>query len=279
MKSKNLVISCLDQPGIVRVVSDFLYDLGANITYLEQHIEDERFFMRVEWDFMTDELGEEDFLEKFEPLKFAYEMTTKVNFNERKLRLGIFCSRELHCLIDLLAKVELSELDIEIAFVLSNFKEAEEITSKFSLPFYHVSSKLEACEAKQLEIIKDQDVDFIALARYMKVLSADFIRQIGSEAIINVHHSFLPSFVGAKPYDEAYERGVKLIGATAHFVIPELDQGPIIEQGVKRVGHAYDVSSLKVLGRGLEKQVFSYAIKKCAENKLIIYNNRVIVFA
>lgn len=275
----NIVISCPDQPGIVKAVTTFLYEHGANISLLEEHVEDGHFFMRVEWEKGSNFKSEESFSEAFVKLQKDFGMTVKVDFNERKKRLVLFCSKELHCLVDILGRHAIEELEIEIPCVISNFKEAEELVKKFGIPFYYVESLNGslAHEEKILKILEEHPSDFVGLARYMKVLSADFIKAM-RQKIINVHHSFLPSFVGAKPYEEAYERGVKLIGASSHYVTPELDQGPIIEQDVKRVKHSHEIAKLKLIGREIEKQVFFFAIKKHIENKLIIYKNRIIVF-
>lgn len=275
----NIVISCPDQPGIVKTVTTFLYEHGANISLLEEHVEDRHFFMRVEWEKGNNFKDEESFDLAFEKLRQDFGMTVKVDFNERKKRLVLFCSKELHCLVDILGRHAIQELEVEIPCVISNSEEAAALVKKFGIPFYYVESSKNslAHEEEILKILEKHPSDFIGLARYMKVLSADFIKAVGQK-IINVHHSFLPSFVGAKPYEEAYERGVKLIGASSHYVTPELDQGPIIDQDVKRIKHSHEISKLKLLGREIEKQVFSFAIKKHIENKLIIYKNRTIVF-
>ncbi len=259
----------------MRAITEFLFNHKTNLCALEQHIEDGHFFMRVEWENLDSDLVNSEIFEKsFREVKDEYKMDVKIDFNNRKKKLGLFCSKELHCLIDVLGRVEIGEINMEIPFVISNFEDARSVTEKFGVPFFQIKD-----EAEQIEVLKKNSVDVVGLARYMKVLSAGFINEIGNDAIINVHHSFLPSFVGANPYSEAHQRGVKLIGATAHFVTPELDQGPIIEQSIKRVNHGYDIDGLKVLGREIEKEVFAFAIKKFQENKLLIYKNRVVVFA
>lgn len=279
MKTANIVISCQDRPGIVSAVTTFLFNHQTNIASLEQHIEDGQFFMRVEWQILNSDLVDPPtFLRKFASVQQEFAMDIKVDFNVGPKRIGLFCSRELHCLVDFLGRVEIGEMPVEVTFIISNFPNAESIANKFQIPFHHIPAQGDY-ENEQLKIVQENKVDLIALARYMKILSKQFVDELGSNRIINVHHSFLPSFVGANPYQEAHTRGVKLIGATAHYVIPQLDQGPIIEQNVKRVNHAYNVADLKILGRELEKEVFAFAIKKHCENKLIIYKNRVIVFA
>ena len=260
------------------MVTEFLFRNGANIASLEQHIEDSYFFMRIEWELKDSSLRDEkSFKDAFEVIREKLKMNIRVDFCKRKKRVGLFCSKELHCLIDILARLEIGELDIEIPYVISNFSDCESVVENFKIPFFYISTKNGGYEQKQMQILHDHPTDVIVLARYMKILSEKFITEV-AQPIINVHHSFLPSFVGAKPYDEAYERGVKLIGATSHYVIPELDQGPIIEQTVKRIDHSSDSSGLKLVGRESEKEVLAFAIKKHIENKLIVYKNRVIVF-
>jgi formyltetrahydrofolate deformylase len=206
-------------------------------------------------------------------------MDVKVDFKWEKRKVWLLCSKELHCLIDIIGRYLTGELNIEIPYVISNSLVWKEYVEKFWIPFYYVETKKDSFEHEKevLKIIKDNPTDLIALARYMKILSQDFIEKV-NQKIINVHHSFLPSFIWAKPYDEAYERWVKLIWATSHYVIPELDRWPIIEQAVKRIKHSYDIDNLKIIWRECEKEVFSIAIRKHIENKLIIYKNRTIIF-
>lgn len=280
MQKANIVISCPDKQGIVRAVTDFLYQNSGNISLLEEHTEDNFFFMRVEWELEGFKLGNrEEFKAAFRQIVEEFQMEVKVDFNENKKRVGLFCSRELHCLVDLLGRQAIGEMDIEIPYLISNFEDAGEIAKKFDIPFYCVPAKKGSFEHETecLRIVRENQTDVIGLARYMKVLSAGFIEDVGQK-IINVHHSFLPSFIGANPYFEAYERGVKLIGATSHYVISDLDQGPIIEQEVRRVKHSHEIENLKLIGRECEKQVFSFAIKKHIENKIAVFKNRTIVF-
>ncbi len=264
----------------MRAVTDFLYQNSGNISLLEEHTEDNFFFMRVEWELESFKLGSrEEFKTAFRQIVEEFKMEVKVDFNEKKKRVGLFCSKELHCLVDLLGRQAIGEMDIEIPYLISNFEDAQEIAKKFDIPFYCVPAKKGSFEHETecLKIVRENQTDVIGLARYMKVLSAGFIEDVGQK-IINVHHSFLPSFIGANPYFEAYERGVKLIGATSHYVIPDLDQGPIVEQEVRRVKHSHEIENLKLIGRECEKQVFSFAIKKHIENKIAVFKNRTIVF-
>ncbi len=281
MQIANLLIACPDTKGLVHTITGFLYQNNANLVTIEQHIEDDMFFMRVEWDIADFKIRPEDFIRKIQPIQKKFSMNLNVDFNNRKKRLGLFCSKDPYCLMDILVRQQTGELNVEIPFVISNFEDCRSYVENLGIPFFFIATKEGLNfehEAEQLEIIKKHPTDLLALARYMKVLSAEFIRKTGQK-IINVHHSFLPSFVGARPYDEAYERGVKLIGATSHYVTPELDQGPIIEQTTRRIHHAHKVENLKTMGRESEKEVFAFAIKKHVRNKIIVYKNRTIVFA
>lgn len=277
MKTASLIISCQDLKGIIFQITAFLYELGANIVNLEQHIEDGMFFMRIEWDLEEFQLDEQGFCERFAPIVAQYGMQSRLDFGKDDKQIALFCSRELHCLLDIINRIQIGELQTKIAFVASNYDDAESVTNRFDIPFFHIPNG-ESQEAGLLALIKQYDLECVGLARYMKILSERFLQE-ADLPIINVHHSFLPSFVGAKPYDEAYERGVKLIGATSHFVTKELDQGQIIEQETLRVTHGNSVDEFKTLGRKCEKEVFAVALKKQLENKLIVYKNRAIVFS
>ncbi len=301
-KTASIIIVCPDRQGIVAAVTTFLFGHGANVSALEQHIEDGFFFMRVEWELENFDLDDENkFADKFASVRKQFNMEISLEFSGNKKRVGLFCSKEAHCLVDLLGRCLIGELNIEIPYVISNFEDCRKIVEKHDIPFFFVAAEKSSNthevpssedlrptstasgassfqhEEKCLEIIKKFPSDVIGLARYMKVLSPAFIKDAGQK-IINVHHSFLPSFVGAKPYDEAYERGVKIIGATAHYVTAELDQGPIIEQRVKVIRHSHNIENLKLIGRECEKEVFAFALKKQIENKLAIFKKRTIVF-
>lgn len=280
MQTANLLISCPDAKGLVHSITGFLYQYSANLVTIEQHIEDNMFFMRVEWDLAGFQLSLEKFVAEIKPIQEKFSMNLDIDFNNQKKRLGLFCSREPYCLMDILVRQKTGELNVSIPFVISNFEDCRKYVEGFNIPFYYTPTTQGSFEHEklQLEILKNHKTDVLGLARYMKILSADFV-EATNQKIINVHHSFLPSFVGAKPYDEAYERGVKLIGATSHYVTPELDQGPIIEQTTRRIHHAHKVESLKTMGRESEKEVFAFAIKKHIRNKVIVYKNRTIVFA
>ncbi len=277
MKTASLIISCQDLKGIIFQITAFLYDLGANVINLEQHIEDGRFFMRIEWDLEHFQLNKTEFEQRFAQIADKYEMESILDFAKPDKHITLFCSRELHCLLDIINRTQIGELDAKIAFVASNFADAEPLVKRFEIPFFHVPNGVDQ-ETQLLEILQQYDVECIGLARYMKILSEDFLQKC-NVPVINVHHSFLPSFIGAKPYDDAYDRGVKIIGATSHYVTKELDQGQIIEQETLRVTHGDSIKEFKTMGRKCEKEVFAIALKKQLENKIIVYKNRAIIFA
>jgi len=279
-KTANLLISCPDRPWIIKRVTEFLFSYWANISLLEEHIEDGYFFMRIEWEienFCFD--CDDKFLSRFDEIKNEFQMSVNVDFKSTKKKVWFFCSKELHCLVDILWRYMTSELNIEIPYVISNSLAWKEIVEKFWIPFFYIQTKKDSLDHEKeiLQIIRDNPTDLICLARYMKILSQSFIESV-NQKIINVHHSFLPSFIWANPYSEAYERWVKLIWATSHYVIPELDRWPIIEQAVNRIKHNHDIDNMKVIWRECEKEVFFVAIKKHIENKLVVYKNRTIVF-
>ncbi|MDQ0338451.1 formyltetrahydrofolate deformylase [Caldalkalibacillus uzonensis] len=277
-----LLISCPDQPGIVAAVSQFLYNEGANIVQSDQYSTDPeggRFFMRIAFDLPNLEAKEEALCRAFEPVAARFAMDWRISFAYRIKRMAIFVSKQEHCLLELLWQLKSGDLIAEVPFVISNHQDHQEIVESFGIPFYHIPVSKEsksAAEAEQLKLLAG-NVDFIVLARYMQVLSPQFVSQYPNR-IINIHHSFLPAFVGSKPYERAYERGVKLIGATSHYVTYELDAGPIIEQDVVRVNHRHNVSDLKRIGRQIERVVLARAVKWHLEDRIISYNNKTVVF-
>ena len=277
-----MLISCPDRPGIVAAVSRFLYEHGANIVQSDQYTMDPSggmFFIRIEFDLnrLAERLPELE--AKFAETAAAFDMTWKVYRADVRKRLAIFVSREDHCLLELLWQWQAGDLDADIAMVISNHPHMRELTESFGIPYHHVpvtpETKQEA-EAKQLELMQGK-VDAVVLARYMQIVSPEVISHYPNR-IINIHHSFLPAFVGGNPYRQAYERGVKLIGATAHFVTEELDAGPIIEQDVQRVSHRDNVEDLKRIGRHIERTVLARAVKWYTEDRIIVYGNKTVVF-
>lgn len=277
-----MLISCPDQPGIVAAVSDFLFRQGANIIHSDQHTTDPQggaFFMRVEFH-MPHMVEQAPRLEReFVDVARRFSMTWRITSAERIKRMAIFVSKEDHCLLELLWQHKAGELPGEIAMVVSNHENLKETVEGHGIPFYHIPVTRDtkaAAESVQLHLLEGQ-ADLVVLARYMQILSPTFIRRYPNQ-IINIHHSFLPAFVGAKPYAQAYQRGVKLIGATAHYVTEELDAGPIIEQDVQRVDHRCSVEDLKRIGRYIERTVLARAVRWHLEDRILVYENKTVVF-
>lgn len=270
---RRLIISCPDRLGIVAAVSTYLANHGANMVHADQHTthDGNRFFMRIEI-----EEGD-DFLD-FAGLAVEFKMDYRFVETNYLKKLAIFVSKEDHCLMELLWHVRAGDIPAEIAVVIGNHPELAGVTAPFGIPFHHVpvSAQIkEEAERKQLELCRGSDV--IILARYMQIVSPGFL-SVWKDRVINIHHSFLPAFVGAKPYHQAFDRGVKLIGATAHYVTEELDAGPIIEQDVARVDHRADANELKRLGRQVERSVLARAVKWHVEDRVLVHGNRTVVF-
>ena len=280
-----LLISCDDKPGIVATVSNFLYHHGANITALDQHSsdpEDGTFLMRLE--FQTPHLNtSQSILEQSfaENVARPYKMDWKISYAAHRKRTAILVSKQDHALLELLWRWHRGQLPIDVTQVISNHRDTETAVKSFGAEFHYVPvnpDNKDAAEQEILELLSD-DTDLVVLARYMQILSKDFVRHF-PQKIINIHHSFLPAFIGADPYRRAAERGVKLIGATAHYVTEELDEGPIIEQDVKRVSHRHNVAELKEFGRDIERNVLARAVRWHAEDRIILlHQNRTVVFA
>ena len=277
-----LLISCPDQKGLVAAIADFLYQHNANILHADQHQDAELglFLMRVEWDLAGFDLDLLDFDAAFKPIAERFQMHWRLAHSGHRPRMAIFVSRYDHCLADLLYRYQAGELNCDIPIILSNHLDTQWLAEAYRIPFQHIAihkdAKAEA-EATQLAILRHHRVDFIVLAPYMQVLSPNFIRHYPNR-IINIHHSFLPAFHGAKPYHRAYERGVKLIGATSHYVTEVLDDGPIIEQDVARISHRDDLDDLIRRGADLEKIVLSRAVRWHIENRVLLYANKTVVF-
>ncbi|WP_339313066.1 formyltetrahydrofolate deformylase [Paenibacillus sp. FSL M7-0896] len=277
-----MLISCPDGPGIVAAVSHFLYQHGANIVQSDQYTMDPdggMFFMRVEFDLPKLDERLEEVRNIFGGVAQRFKMNWQIFKVSHKKRLAIFVSKEDHCLVELLWQWQAGDLDADIALVVSNHTDMQGYVESFGIPFHHIpvtaETKAEA-EARQLEVI-GEDIDVIILARYMQIISPSFIEHY-RHRIINIHHSFLPAFVGGKPYAQAYQRGVKIIGATAHYVTEELDGGPIIEQDVQRVSHSDDVNELKRIGRTIERVVLARAVKWHIEDRILVHHNKTVVF-
>ncbi|PYI52968.1 formyltetrahydrofolate deformylase [Paenibacillus flagellatus] len=277
-----MLISCPDRPGIVAAVSQFLSKHGANIVQSDQYTMDPEgglFFIRLEFDLPELEQQLASLKRDFaETTAREFAMEWRVTQASRKQRLAVFVSKEDHCLLELLWQWKSGDLYADIAMVVSNHPDMRDTVESFGIPYHHVpvtpETKKEA-EAKQLELVRD--VDTVVLARYMQIISPTFIAQFPNR-IINIHHSFLPAFVGGKPYAQAYDRGVKIIGATAHYVTEELDGGPIIEQDVQRVSHRDNVEALKRIGRHIERIVLARAVAWHAEDRILTHQNKTVVF-
>ncbi len=283
MKKAILIIQCPDQKGIVAEVSKFLYAHDGNILEVDQHVDETMgmFFMRAAWELDSFSLEKDEIAARFESeVGERFQMDFKLHFNFPKPRMAIFVSKLSHCLFDILGRHYAGQLEVDIPLVLSNHPNLSKVVEAFGIPFHHIPINSEtkaAAEANQLELMKANQIDFVVLGRYMQILSAEFIQHFPNR-IINIHHSFLPAFVGAKPYHAAYERGVKIIGATAHYVTEELDAGPIIEQEVARVRHHNTVSELVQIGQDVEKVVLSKAIKYHIDRKVMSINNKTVIF-
>lgn len=278
-----LLIHCPDQPGLVHAVTGFIFAHGGNILDLEQHIDppENLFFMRVEWSLEKFSVAKADIAAKFAPLAEKHQMGWRLHFASERKRVALFVSKESHCLYDLLSRHEAGELPVEIPLVVSNHATLRPAAERFGIPFHHFPmspATRQAQEQAQIALLREHRVDTVVLARYMQILSEDLVREFPNH-ILNIHHSFLPAFVGAKPYHQAYERGVKIIGATSHYVTADLDQGPIIHQDVMRVSHEDSVSDLVRLGKDLEKTVLSKALWWHVMDKVLVYHNKTVVFS
>jgi formyltetrahydrofolate deformylase len=278
-----LLIHCPDQPGLVHDVTGFIFSHGGNILDLEQHIDPlgNLFFMRVEWSLEKFALEKEEIDSRFSILGRRHKMWWKLHFASQLKRLALFVSKESHCLYDLLSRHEAGELPVDIPLVVSNHETLRPAAERFGIPFHHfpiTPGNKATQEEAQISLLREHAVDTVVLARYMQIVSPALI-QAFPDAIINIHHSFLPAFVGAKPYHQAFERGVKIIGATSHYVTEELDQGPIIHQDVMRVSHDNSVADLVRLGKDLEKTVLAKALWWHVMNRVLVTRNKTVVFS
>lgn len=278
-----LLIHCPDQQGIIAKVTNLIAESKGNTVYLEQHVDTDEgaFFMRLECEFASEANVLETFKKRFakevaQPLQMEWQMFDPWV----KPRMAIFVSKYSHCLYDILGRHAAGELEVDIPLIISNHKDMAAVAANFQIPYAYIpvnkANKVEA-EAKQLELLAQNKVDFVVLARYMQILSANFVSHYTNK-VINIHHSFLPAFPGAKPYHSAHNRGVKIIGATSHYVTSDLDEGPIIEQEVVKVKHTHSISDFIAKGRDVEKIVLSRGIKHHIKRKVLVYNNKTVVF-
>ncbi|TDS16903.1 formyltetrahydrofolate deformylase [Maribacter caenipelagi] len=279
-----ILVHCPDQAGIISTVTGFISKNKGNIVYLDQHVDKPAnvFFMRTVVEFEEDFSDLEHFKTLFQQeLASSYKMQWSLYTDDKLPKMAIFVSKYKHCLYDLLSRYRSGELAVEIPFILSNHKDLKDIADQFNIPYYHVPftriNRIEA-EKEQLALLEKYNVDFIVLARYMQIVSGTLINKFHNK-IINIHHSFLPAFAGAKPYHAAFKRGVKIIGATSHYVTEELDAGPIIEQDVTTVTHSHSIEDFIAKGRDLEKIVLSRGVKLHIARKTMVYNNKTVIFS
>lgn len=281
-----LLLHCPDEQGIISEVTKFITDNQGNIVYLDQYVdrEDGMFFMRIEWELKNFTIPREKIYEYIDTLySQRYNMTFNLYFNDERPRMAIFVSKMSHCLYDLLARYKAGEWNVDIPCIVSNHEDLRYVAEQFNIPYYVWSikkdhSNKDEVEKAEMELLKKEKVTFIVLARYMQIITDGMISAYPHK-IINIHHSFLPAFIGAKPYHQAWERGVKIIGATSHYVTADLDAGPIIEQDVTRITHKDTPESLVLKGKDLEKIVLSRAVTKHIERKILTYNNKTIIFS
>ena len=284
MTTAKLLLHCPDKPGILAEVTDFITVNKGNIIYLDQYVDhvENIFFMRIEWelkDFLVPQEKIEDYFRTLYGQK--YEMDFRLYFSDVKPRMAIFVSKLSHCLFDMLARYTAGEWNVEIPLIISNHPDLQHVAERFGIPFYLfpiTKETKEEQERKEMELLAKHKITFIVLARYMQVISEQMINAYPNK-IINIHHSFLPAFVGAKPYHAAFQRGVKIIGATSHYVTTELDAGPIIEQDVVRITHKDSIEDLVNKGKDLEKIVLSRAVQKHIERKVKAYKNKTVIFS
>jgi formyltetrahydrofolate deformylase len=277
-----LLISCPDQQGIDAAVTHFISEHNGNIIHLDQHVDFEEnvFFMRIEWELEPFDIARHEIAKQIEPLAADFQMNWDLRFSDNRQRMALFVSKMPHCLYDILARWQSGEWDVDIPLIISNHEDLAPLAEKADIDFHHVpitkATKQEQ-EAREVDLLKAHDIDFVVLARYMQIVSPTLLQHFPNR-MINIHHSFLPAFPGAKPYHSAYARGVKIIGTTSHYVTEDLDAGPIIAQDVIRVSHKDTVTDLVRKGRDLEKIVLSRAIWAHLQNKILVYNNKTVIF-
>ena len=277
-----LLISCPDRPGLVSAITHFLSEHDGNILDLDQHVDMEEnvFFARIEWDLDRFLIPRDQIRERFDVLAKRFRMTWELHFSDQRTRMAVLVSKAAHCLYEILAHYEAGDWPVEIPLVISNHAHLESVVKKHGIDYYHLpvtKGTRKEQESKVAELLDQEGIELVALARYMQILTPEFVARF-SNRLINIHHSFLPSFTGPRPYHRAYSRGVKNIGATAHYVTAELDGGPIVEQDVIRVSHRDSVEEFIRKGKGLEKSVLSRAIWFHLQRKVIVYGNKTMVF-
>jgi formyltetrahydrofolate deformylase len=274
-----LLISCPDQRGLVSKISGFVYENGGNIIHADHHLDQGLFLSRIEWDLTQFGIPRPEIGRAFAALADGIQAQWSLHFSDIKPRMAIWVSRQSHCLLDLIWRQQAKELPAEIPLIVSNHPDLESIAQHFGIPFRHIPIQPETRskqESLQLQALRDFQIDLVILAKYMQVISPEFLQQFPK--VINIHHSFLPAFPGANPYQRAHHRGVKIIGATAHYATAELDEGPIIEQDVERVSHRDTVADLIRKGRDLERVVLARAVRYHLDQRVLVYGNKTVVF-
>lgn len=284
MQKITILIHCEDQKAIISSVTNYIAGIEGNIIYLDQHVDanENVFFMRLECEFASQNWDLENIKKDFKTnLADKFNMSWEIYTQEYKPRMALFISKYDHCLYDILGRYSAGELPLEIPLIISNHEDLRGVAERFEIPFHHVpfnKTIKEEGEKQQIALLKEYNINFIVLARYMQIITPKLI-ELYKNRIINIHHSFLPAFPGAKPYHSAFARGVKIIGATSHYVTEELDEGPIIEQDITRVSHSHSIEDFIVKGRDLERSVLARAIKLHAERKTMVYNNKTVIFS
>ncbi|UMB55369.1 formyltetrahydrofolate deformylase [Lutibacter sp. A64] len=283
MKKITILINCKDSKGIIAAVTNFIHQQNGNIVYIDQHVdrEDNMFFMRLECELLKESFSFRVFKNVFrDVIADKFEMTWRMYDSDQKPKMALFVSKYEHCLYDILSRYTTNELEVEIPLIISNHQDLEPIAKSFNIPYYYIKVTKETkqqAEDEQLKLLREFEIDFIVLARYMQIISSKLIEEYPNK-IINIHHSFLPAFPGAKPYHSAFKRGVKIIGATSHYVTEELDEGPIIEQDITRISHINTIKDFILKGRDLEKIVLSRALKLHTKRKVMVFKNKTVVF-
>jgi len=277
-----LLLSCKDRIGLVSRISHFIFERGGNILDLDEHVDqvEKIFFIRISWDMKNFSIPPSELEDAFRPLAREFNASWKINFEGRKLRTAIFVSKYDHCLREILWRQSLGEFNIDIPLIISNHPDLESIANRYEISFHLFpitkENKLKQ-ETKELELLGEHQIDTIVLARYMQILSPQFVKKYPNK-IINIHHSFLPAFIGSKPYKQAYDRGVKIIGATSHYVTEDLDEGPIIEQDIIRISHRDTIKDLVRKGRDLERRILVQALMYHTEHRILVHGKKTIIF-
>ncbi|MCK5082227.1 MAG: formyltetrahydrofolate deformylase [Candidatus Omnitrophica bacterium] len=277
-----LLVSCPDQKGITASMTNFIYENNGNIVHADQHIDEQgnTFFMRLEWSLDGFDIGKEDIGDRFKAIANKFQMTWDLSFSDQQVRMAVFVSRHLHCLQDLLYRQQAGQLSCEIPLIISNHSDAKPVADHFGIKFLEIpiteDNKSEQ-EEKEIKVLNEEGIGLIVLARYHQIFTQNFVSTFHNR-IINIHHSFLPAFAGGNPYLQAYEKGVKIIGATSHYVTEKLDDGPIIEQDTVRISHRDSLEDLVRKGEDLERVVLSRAVRLALQKKILSYSNKTVIF-